>query len=105
MLLLIFDKSNLFMAFEALILKVLISALQAAICFFVLCGYHRHHLNLILPSQIEKISRMKRRLVVLKSSTAALLPSQLVEQANAQLQRILAEQKTGKKSQSDPHDI
>jgi len=30
-------------------------------------------------------------LVVLKSSTAALLPSQLVEQANAQLQRILGE--------------
>ena len=42
---------------------------------------------------------------MLKSSTATLLPSQLVERANAQLQRILAEQKTGEKSQSKPHHI
>ena len=40
---------------------------------------------------------MKRRLVVLKSSTSALLPSQLVEQANAQLQRILGEHNPGEK--------
>ena len=39
---------------------------------------------------------MKRRLVVLKSSTSSsLLPSDLVEQANAQLQRILADRNHG----------
>ena len=34
---------------------------------------------------------------MLKSSTSALLPSQLVEQANAQLQRILGEHNPGEK--------
>ena len=39
---------------------------------------------------------MKRRLVVLKSSTSSsLLPSDLVDQANAQLQRILADRNHG----------